>query len=301
MGIINEAKASINTNYYLGKSPDAVKDQSYFLSNLKPFQISKCLFPIGDYQKEEIRRLARSFDLPTQSRKDSQGICFLGKLKFEEFLKHYLGESVGEIVYYHLNHSQTPDLHNGQVIGRHNGLWFHTIGQRKGIGNLLSPNVLHHGPFYVVKKNMETNTLYVTNRWDIIEKPRTICYLQQINWLLGKPNSLSLEQLSQLMKDEEFPGLFEGKEKGATYYRSKDFLVGVKLRHGPSISPARISWIFDARTNIEGLIEVLAVRVELLKKDKGIAPGQFAVLYIDGYCLASGSIQYTVDDDSNFT
>mmetsp|Transcript_46989 Transcript_46989/g.110659 ORF Transcript_46989/g.110659 Transcript_46989/m.110659 type:complete len:88 (-) Transcript_46989:4-267(-) len=82
------------------------------------------MFPIGPYPKAQVRELAAEFDLPTQKRKDSQGICFLGKLRFEDFVGHHLGEQPGPVI----------DFHSGKEIGEHKGLWYHTIGQRKGLG-----------------------------------------------------------------------------------------------------------------------------------------------------------------------
>ena len=103
----------------LTRAPDDVKDQSYFLSALTQKQLERVLFPIGDYTKVEVRELAQQFDLPNKSRPDSQGLCFLGKVKFDDFLGAYLGEKPGNIV----------DAKSGDVIGRHRGLWFHTVGQ----------------------------------------------------------------------------------------------------------------------------------------------------------------------------
>ena len=126
----------------LFRAPDDVKDQSYFLSALNQSQLKRALFPIGDYLKSEVRELANSFDLPNKSRPDSQGLCkfekvffkilpviyislfvlgkgFLGKVKFDDFLGAYLGESPGDIA----------DAQTGDIIGKHRGLWFHTIGQ----------------------------------------------------------------------------------------------------------------------------------------------------------------------------
>ncbi|CAM9202473.1 unnamed protein product, partial [Ectocarpus sp. 12 AP-2014] len=144
-------------------SPDAVKDQTYFLCALTQDQLRKALFPLGVYTKDQIRELAESYDLPTKHRKDSQGICFLGKLKFDEFLQHYLGTSPGAIV------DQT-----GRHIGEHKGLWFHTIGQRKGVGPGLVPGVVNLGPWYVADKDMESNVLVVTNDREAIASPREV-------------------------------------------------------------------------------------------------------------------------------
>ena len=103
----------------LHRAPDPVKDQSFFLSALSQEQLSRVLFPIGKYTKKEVRALAHEFDLPNKDRPDSQGLCFLGKIKFDDFLAAYLGENPGDIV----------DASTGEIIGRHKGLWFHTVGQ----------------------------------------------------------------------------------------------------------------------------------------------------------------------------
>merc|ERR1712167_323956 len=106
----------------------------------------------GHLKKAEVRELAAHFELHNKNRKDSQGICFLGKLKFSDFVRHYLGTNPGSIV----------DIRTGACLGKHQGLWFHTIGQRKGLGPFLDHKV-HQGPWYVASKDVDSNTLYVTN------------------------------------------------------------------------------------------------------------------------------------------
>ena len=108
----------------LKRSPDAVKDQTYFLCALDQKQLRRLGFPIGHLKKNEVRRLAQEFDLPNRDRKDSQGICFLGKIRYPEFVRHHLGERAGELV----------ELETGRTLAEHRGFWFYTIGQRKGIG-----------------------------------------------------------------------------------------------------------------------------------------------------------------------
>ncbi|HUX22167.1 MAG TPA: tRNA 2-thiouridine(34) synthase MnmA, partial [Spirochaetia bacterium] len=123
--------------YRLDRAPDPVKDQSYFLSHLSQAQLARALFPIGSMHKREVRKLAESYDLPNKNRKDSQGICFLGKIRYPEFIRHYLGERPGKIL----------ERESGRVLGEHQGYWFHTIGQRQGLG-------LGNGPWYVVGKEV---------------------------------------------------------------------------------------------------------------------------------------------------
>ena len=229
-------------------SPDPVKDQSYFLSNLRQDQLRRCLFPIGHLHKSEVRRLAEEFDLPTKRRKDSQGICFLGKLKFDDFIGHYLGESPGPIRSY-------P---SSEVLGAHRGLWFHTIGQRKGLGPLLQSQV-HEGPWYVAGKDMAENTLFVTNRPEIIDRPRRIFRVELVNWIASPPCGLSSQN-----------GVF----------------LRMKLRHGPTFCEG---WL---RTIKSGLLEAT-----LTKADKGIAPGQFAAFYEGDLCLGAGVISETAPDE----
>ena len=106
----------------LYRAPDPVKDQSYFLCALSQAQLQRLIFPIGHLEKTEVRKLADEFDLPNRHRPDSQGLCFLGKVKFRDFMQIHLGESPGDIV----------DAFTGDVIGTHHGVWYHTVGQRKG-------------------------------------------------------------------------------------------------------------------------------------------------------------------------
>lgn len=134
---------------FLSTARDHVKDQTYFLGQINYLQLSKLLFPIGHLLKSEVRQIAASAQLPAAQRKDSQGICFLGKIHYNDFIKRYLGEKKGKIV----------DFETGKILGEHNGYWFHTIGQRKGLG-------LSGGPWFVVKKDPEENVLFVSNGYD---------------------------------------------------------------------------------------------------------------------------------------
>jgi tRNA-specific 2-thiouridylase len=132
--------------YGLLKGVDPAKDQSYFLYTLRQDQLAKVLFPIGHLKKPEVRELAVKFGLPNAAKKDSQGICFIGKINVTEFLKEHVKAHAGEIV-----------TTTGQALGSHSGLPFYTIGQREGMG--LGGN----GPYYVAGKDFMGNKLIVTN------------------------------------------------------------------------------------------------------------------------------------------
>lgn len=152
----------------LKMSPDPVKDQTYFLSQLSQEQLAKACFPIGHLQKGEVRALAEEYDLPNAKRKDSQGICFLGKVAFDQFLEFHLGKKPGDII----------DLKTGERIGEHDGFWFYTIGQRRGIK-------LSGGPWFVVKKDTEKNLIFVSNQYRSEEMFRDTFEVGGLHWISG--------------------------------------------------------------------------------------------------------------------
>ena len=129
---------------------DDNKDQTYFLCQLSQKQLEKVLFPIGEYTKPQIREIAEKYNLATAKKKDSTGICFIGERDFNEFLSKYLPAKGGNIV-----------NTEGKILGKHNGLMYYTIGQRKGIGIGNSKEGTGE-PWFVVDKNLETNELIVT-------------------------------------------------------------------------------------------------------------------------------------------
>ncbi|WP_319823065.1 tRNA 2-thiouridine(34) synthase MnmA [Mangrovitalea sediminis] len=131
------------------KGLDPNKDQSYFLHAVSGDKIARTLFPVGELEKPRVRELAEEQGLITHDKKDSTGICFIGERKFRDFLKQYLPAQPGEI--------QTPD---GDVIGRHQGLMYHTIGQREGLG-IGGLRDYGDAPWYVAKKDLERNVLVV--------------------------------------------------------------------------------------------------------------------------------------------
>ncbi|MEH6671859.1 tRNA 2-thiouridine(34) synthase MnmA [Halopseudomonas sp.] len=128
---------------------DGNKDQSYFLHAVGAEQIARTLFPVGELEKPEVRRIAEKYQLATARKKDSTGICFIGERRFSDFLKQYLPAQPGDI--------ETTD---GKVIGRHHGLMYHTIGQRQGLG-IGGLQGASDDPWYVLEKNLDRNVLIV--------------------------------------------------------------------------------------------------------------------------------------------
>lgn len=172
-----------NDKAWLLRGVDPVKDQTYFLSRLSQTQLSRCLFPIGDLPKAEVRQLAAQWNLLNFDRRDSQGICFLGKIKYADFVKCHLGEHPGEI----------RELETGRVLGSHNGFWFHTIGQRKGLG-------LGGGPWFVVHKDIEKNVVYVSHHEHACDRSASTFTVRALHWITRPP--LSNEVLVRIRHGE---------------------------------------------------------------------------------------------------
>jgi tRNA-specific 2-thiouridylase len=156
---------------YLATAKDAFKDQTYFLGQISKQQLSKLTFPLGELRKPEVRVLAEQVALPSAHRKDSQGICFLGKINYNDFIKRYVGENPGKII----------EIETGKILGEHKGLWFHTIGQRKGLG-------LSQGPWFVVDKNMDENIVYVSNGYDPEKQYKDVVKMSHFEFINEKPD-----------------------------------------------------------------------------------------------------------------
>ena len=221
---------------YLGTGVDKVKDQTDFLCRISYPQLSHLMFPIGDLPKARVRKIAVETQLPNAFRKDSQGICFLGKINYNDFIKRHLGIKKGAII----------ELETGRKIGEHNGFWFHTIGQRKGLG-------LSGGPWYVVKKNVHDNVIYVSNGYDTEKQYGNTLHLDEMHFISGNP---------------------WGEECNKTP-------ITFKNRHAPEFQPGTLTRLNDKEYVIESQNRV-----------QGIAPGQFAVIYdAKGHlCYGSGII-----------
>lgn len=185
---IDESYQKIATGHYaqieeqgdtvlLKKAPDRVKDQTYFLANLKQEQLKRLVFPIGHLSKEAVRQLAEQYELPNKDRKDSQGICFLGKLKYNDFIKHYLGTKPGDIIEYE----------TGKKLAEHEGYYYYTTGQRKGIK-------LPDGPWFVVAKDADKNIVLVSKQYHSPDMDRHHLKVSNLNWFASEsPKKTNLQ------------------------------------------------------------------------------------------------------------
>ena len=166
---------------YLLKGLDNNKDQSYFLYAVDESKIAKTLFPVGELEKPAVRKLAEEHDLVTHDKKDSTGICFIGERKFSEFLKQYLPAQPGNI-----------ETDSGDIIGQHQGLMYHTIGQRQGLGIGGLKNY-DESPWYVAQKDLDRNVLVVVQgaQHSLLFSSQLIA--GQLDWINGPPQAFPLE------------------------------------------------------------------------------------------------------------
>ena len=208
------------------------------MAQIYGWQLRKAIFPIGHFEKNEVREIAEREHLINAKRRDSQGICFLGNIDYNEYVRRYLGESVGDVI----------ELETGKKIGEHKGLWFHTIGQRKGLG-------FGGGPWFVVKKDVERNILYVSHGYD----PET-AYKQDFK----------IHDFHATTYCSEGIALPELPER-----------ITFKIRHTPEYLPAALE-----RTGENTYV------IHADNKIHGVAPGQFCVVYDahHHYCYGSGEI-----------
>ena len=242
---------------WLGTAKDPVKDQTDFLAQLSYEQLSHTLFPIGHMMKDEVRQIALDAKLPSAKRKDSQGICFLGKINYNDFIRRFMGEQEGKII----------DIETGKVVGKHKGYWFHTIGQRKGLG-------MSGGPWFVVKKNVKKNIIFVANGWDTQLQYGHDFRLADFHYItepLPAPSPV-------LSPEEEGSGQQKASLLGGRF--GGGLPIQFKVRHVDHFMPGTIS-LDDEGYHIHSDAPI-----------QGIAPGQFGCIYdADAtVCYGSGEI-----------
>jgi len=160
---------------HLMRGVDPVKDQTYFLCRMRQRQVVRSLFPIGGLTKRQVRAEAHRYRLPNKDRPDSQGICFLGRIPYDDFVAFHLGEEEGEI----------RELGRDRVLGTHRGYWFHTIGQRRGLG-------LSGGPWYVVDKDPGANVIFVVHGSALSSHHRARFTVSDPNWITLPPSRRDL-------------------------------------------------------------------------------------------------------------
>ena len=225
-----------NGKTWLGTAKDPVKDQTDFLAQIDYLQVSKLMFPIGGLMKQEVREIANKAGLPSARRKDSQGICFLGKINYNDFVRRFLGEKEGAII----------ELETGKKLGTHRGYWFHTIGQRKGLG-------LSGGPWFVVKKDIEENTIYVSRGYGVETQYGNEFRMHDFHFITDNP--------------------WKGQEN--------EIDITFKIRHTPDFTKGKLIQEGEKQFHILSS-----------EKLQGIAPGQFGVIYDEEakVCVGSGEI-----------
>lgn len=217
---------------WLGTAVDPVKDQTDFLARITRSQLDKLIFPLGKMSKSQVREEAEKINLPNAKRKDSQGICFLGKINYNDFIRKQLGDNPGEII----------DIETGKVLGTHKGYWYHTIGQRKGLG-------LSGGPWFVIGKDISGNKLYVSKGYDTELQYGRKLNLSSLHWITQNPFSeTELEDGVEItFKNRHMPTFLEGllkQEKGSEFaiIESKNKVQG--------IAPGQFAAIYDKNSKI---------------------------------------------------
>ncbi len=241
--------------HQLLKGRDAAKDQSYFLHRLNQAQLARTLFPLGEIEKTEVRRIAAEIGLPNARKKDSTGICFIGERPFREFLNRYIARAPGPI-----------KDERGRTLGEHQGLSFYTLGQRQGlgIGGVKERGARRgggdHAPWFVARKDLEANTLWVVQGHD---HP----------WLLAR--TLEAGDASWVAGTAPAPGAFAAKSR----YRQADSAC--------TLLDAGVETSGDEGGRQDG---GASFRLAFAEPQWAVTPGQSAVLYDGDVCLGGGVI-----------
>ncbi|OHA59446.1 MAG: tRNA 2-thiouridine(34) synthase MnmA [Candidatus Vogelbacteria bacterium RIFOXYD1_FULL_46_19] len=171
---------------------DPTKDQSYFLWSLAQTHLAHTLFPVGHYPKKEVRALAEKFQLPTATKKDSQGLCFIGKLNVKDFLKNFIEAKPGEVI-----------TESGEVVGRHDGVFFYTLGERHGF--TVTQKTTAEKPYYIVAKDLDRNRLIVATDPKSEEMVTKTARLTNTNWNTSPPASNKTYQVQLRYHGECLP------------------------------------------------------------------------------------------------
>jgi tRNA-specific 2-thiouridylase len=207
-------------NYAIYEGKDKNKDQSYFLWALNPKILSKCLFPIGEIKKTEVRRLARKMGLPNYAKKDSQGVCFIGPLDMKNFLSSNIKPRAGKIL-----------DSKGDTIGTHDGVYYYTLGQRHGLNISIGS-----GPYYVIDKDIRKNIIYVGKERELLKNKASIT---KSNWFSGKKINMDVRIRYRAKKEpvtlQKNVVMFKNPVRAITSGQSAVFYVKERLVGGAII------------------------------------------------------------------
>jgi len=246
----------------LYKGIDPSKDQSYFLWTLRQEQLKKILFPIGHLKKTEVRKLAKKFNLPVAEKKDSQGICFLGAVDLKDFLKHYIKEKRGKV-----------KNEKGEEIGHHDGVFFHTLGERHGFTiTKKSPN---DGAYYIVGKDVKKNVLVVSQNKNFSKNTKQLLFH-------GSHSNLETIKEPTIAYAEKSTALYSVKVKDTNWisksYPLKDKSYSCQIRYHSEFLPCKIICGSKASAKI------------IFNKPVLVASGQSCVIYDKNICLGGGVV-----------
>ncbi len=211
---------------YLKRAIDTNKDQTYFLSQLSREQLQNVLFPIGGMWKPDVRQLAEEHDLITAKKKDSTGICFIGERNFREFLKNYLPSREGDIV----------QIETNEILGKHTGLMYYTIGQRRGLDVGGTEDRL-----FVVGKDLKKNILYVSVGEDSEYLYSDSCLLEDVNFNCDLRPTKCTAKFRYRQEDQE-----------VTLEYLEDHKILVHYQHGKAVTPGQACVLYDGEICLGG-------------------------------------------------
>lgn len=220
---------------FLAKSKDSDKDQTYFLSQLSNTQLKKTLFPLGDITKSEVRAIASSLNLTPASKKDSTGICFIGERQFREFLKNYIPAQNGSIV----------DINTNKVIGFHTGVYYYTLGQRRGLGIGGLKDYSENKRWYVCKKDVVNNILYVANDDHDAHLQSDFITLSDVNFINGEILSGTNINVKLRYRQKDLKATFVNSEEGPSLVFPTPYLA---------VTPGQAAVFYDGEICLGGAI-----------------------------------------------
>ncbi len=259
--------------HFLVKAKDQEKDQTYFLSQINQKALAKSIFPLGQFEKKDVRKMAEKYRLFTAEKKDSQGICFIQKeVKIKDFLSEFIEKKTGDI----LNIDR-------EKIGEHDGVTFFTIGQRHGFEIFPRKKTPNQEKLFIIKKDFQKNTITVAGKK----------YLEKVKNNLEK-NEIFMKNFNFISGDN-----FEKNKEYFGRIRHRGELISCKIENLENFSEEKkLKKIKENKNNLENQEEVKGLKKKIEKKykvifsrpQKAVAKGQFLAIYENDICLGSGEI-----------